>query len=73
MLGVEFLGDTSQRDLTPEQIQSYVEYVKPIIRQYQIPLENITTHENVRKEYNKWASENGQPNVPDKPDITASN
>ena len=73
MLGVEFLGDTSQRDLTPEQIQSYIEYVKPIIRQYQIPLENITTHENVRKEYNKWASENGQPNVPGKPDITASN
>lgn len=73
MLGVEFLGDTNQKDLTPEQIQSYVEYVKPIIRQYQIPFENIATHQQVRDEYNKWAKANGEREAASKPDINMSN
>ena len=73
MLGVEFLGDTNQQDLTPEQIQSYVEYVKPIIRQYQIPFENIATHQQVRDEYNKWARENGEREAASKPDINMAN
>lgn len=73
MIGVEFQGDTNKRPLTNQQIQSYVEYVKPIVRQYGIPLENIVTHQNVRDEYNAWAPLNGEPTVPSKPDINQEN
>lgn len=73
MIGVEFQGDTNKRPLTNQQIQSYVEYVKPIVRQYGIPLENIVTHQNVRDEYNAWAPLNGEPTAPSKPDINQEN
>lgn len=73
MIGVEFQGDTNRKPLTDQQIQSYVEYVKPIIRQYGIPYENIVTHQNVRDDYNRWAQSNGLPTVPSKPDINREN
>ena len=73
MIGVEFQGDTNKRPLTNQQIQSYVEYVKPIVRQYGIPLENIVTHQNVRDEYNAWAPLNGEPIARSKPDINQEN
>lgn len=73
MIGVEFQGDTNQKPLTDQQIQSYVEYVKPIIRQYGIPYENIVTHQNVRDEYNKWAPLHGEPTATSKPDINTEN
>ena len=73
MIGVEFQGDTNRKPLTDKQIQSYVEYVKPIIREYGIPYENIVTHQDVRDEYNKWAVSSKQPTAPSKPDINKEN
>ena len=37
--------------LTEEQVESGIEYLLPIIRQYHIPLSNIVTHEMVRTAY----------------------
>lgn len=53
MVGLEFDGDTNKKPLTDAQIQSAVEYLKPIIRSKNIPLENIATHKQVRDLYNK--------------------
>ena len=56
-IGIEFQGNTSERypnpgdSLTPDQISSGIEYLLPIIKQYNIPLENIVTHEQVRAAY----------------------
>jgi hypothetical protein len=52
-LGIEFQGDTDQRPLTDEQIESFVEYIAPIIRDKKIPLENIVTHKDIRTQYMK--------------------
>lgn len=73
MIGVEFQGDTNKKDLTPSQIQSVVEYLKPIIRKNNISLENITTHEQVRKLYNEYAEKQGLATKPSKPDINQRN
>lgn len=73
MIGVEFQGDTNKKDLTPQQIQSVVEYLKPIIRQNNISLENITTHEQVRKLYNDFAKKQNAVIAPNKPDINQRN
>lgn len=54
MIGIEFQGDTTQKPLTEEQIQSAVEYLKPIIRENNIRLEDIVTHEQVRNLYNQY-------------------
>ena len=54
MVGIEFQGDTNVKDLTDAQIQSAVEYLKPIIKQNNIKLEDITTHEQVRNLYNDY-------------------
>lgn len=48
MLGIEFQGDTNRKDLTPQQIQSAVEYMTPIIRANNIRLEDIVTHQQIR-------------------------
>lgn len=56
MVGIEFQGDTNKKDLTNEQIQSAVEYLKPIIKQNNIKLEDITTHEQVRNLYNHYVA-----------------
>lgn len=49
MHGIEFQAPGPNTPLTNEQVQSAVEYLKPIIRKYNIRLEDITTHEQVRK------------------------
>lgn len=54
MIGIEFQGDTTQKPLTEEQIQSAVEYLEPIIRENNIRLEDIVTHEQVRNLYNQY-------------------
>ena len=54
-IGIEFQGNTLERPLTNDQIYSAIEYLKPIISKYKIPLKNIVTHEMVRKAYkNKY-------------------
>lgn len=60
MVGIEFQGDTNVRDLTDAQIQSAVEYLKPIIKQNNIKLEDITTHEQVRSLYNDYVTKENQ-------------
>ena len=39
--------------LTDLQIESAIEYLLPIIRKYDIPEENIVTHEAVRNNYKR--------------------
>lgn len=73
MLGIEFQGDTNKKDLTPQQIQSAVEYMAPIIRENNIRLEDITTHQQVRDLYNDYVSRNGGERAPNKPDINQAN
>ena len=50
-VGIEFQGNTLVTPLTDDQIASGIEYLLPIIEKYNIPLENIVTHEMVRKAY----------------------
>lgn len=49
MLGVEFVGDTAKKDLTEDQIKSVIEALAPIIKENNIPLENIVSHGDVAK------------------------
>ena len=54
-IGIEFQGNTLEKPLTIDQIYSAIEYLKPIISKYKIPLKDIVTHEMVRKAYkNKY-------------------
>lgn len=73
MLGIEFQGNTNKKNLTDKQIQSAIEYLKPLIRQNNIPLENIVTHEQVRAMYNNFAKKQGKATVANKPDINKAN
>lgn len=50
-VGIEFQGDTESWPLTRRQILSAIEYIRPIVDQYSIPVENIVTHEMVRNEW----------------------
>ena len=59
MIGIEFQGDTNKKDLTPQQIESAIEYLEPIIRRNNIRLEDIVTHQNVRDMYNDYARKAG--------------
>ncbi len=52
-IGIEFQGNTLERPLTEDQIKSGIEYLLPIIRKYNIPIENIVTHEMVRNAYKR--------------------
>ncbi len=52
-IGIEFQGNTLEKPLTEDQIRSAIEYLKPIIAKYGIPLSNIVTHEMVRQAYKK--------------------
>ncbi|MBP5508574.1 MAG: N-acetylmuramoyl-L-alanine amidase [Prevotella sp.] len=52
-IGIEFQGNTLEKPLTNDQINSAIEYLLPLIRLYNIPMENIVTHEMVRKTYKK--------------------
>lgn len=73
MLGIEFQGNTNKKNLTDKQIQSAIEYLKPIIRENNIPLENIVTHEQVRAMYNEFAKKQGKATAANKPDINRAN
>lgn len=66
-IGIEFQGNTLEAPLTQHQINSAIEYLLPLIKEYDIPLENIVTHEMVRKAYKKAHPNN---RVYNKPDIT---
>ena len=52
-IGIEFQGNTLKRPLTKEQIQSGIEYLIPIMKEYNIPMNHIVTHKMVRNEYKK--------------------
>lgn len=52
-IGIEFQGNTLVEPLTDLQIESAIEYLLPIIRKYDIPEENIVTHEAVRNNYKR--------------------
>lgn len=50
-IGIEFQGNTLELPLTEEQIYSAIEYLRPIMAKYQIPVSNVVTHEMVRAAY----------------------
>ncbi len=50
-IGVEFQGNTVETPLTEDQINSAIEYLLPILDEYQIPLDSIVTHEKVRLDF----------------------
>ncbi len=50
-VGIEFQGNTLNEPLTESQIESGIEYLLPIIKAYNIPLENIVTHQMIRTAY----------------------
>lgn len=52
-IGIEFQGNTLEKPLTQNQIKSAIEYLKPILLKYHIPISNIVTHEMVRQAYKK--------------------
>lgn len=52
-IGIEFQGCTNVAPLTNRQIASAVEYLKPLIKEYGISLDNIVTHEMVRTAWNE--------------------
>jgi N-acetyl-anhydromuramyl-L-alanine amidase AmpD len=52
-IGIEFQGNTLISPLTQDQMESAIEYLRPIIKKYNIPYENIATHEMIRQAYKK--------------------
>ena len=66
-LGIEFQGNTLKAPLTQDQIDSAIEWLLPLIAQYDIPVANIATHQMVRSAYKKA---NPGAKAYDKPDIT---
>lgn len=68
-VGIEFQGNTVESPLTDAQVASAVEYIQPLLEAYDIPLENIVTHEFIRTEY-KRAHPNAE--VADKVDVQQS-
>lgn len=54
-IGIEFQGNTLEKPLTDDQINSAIEYLLPLIDKYKISVNSIVTHEMVRKAYkNKY-------------------
>lgn len=52
-IGIEFQGNTLEKPLTAEQRESAIEYLLPLMAQYNIPIENVVTHEMVREAYKR--------------------
>lgn len=52
-VGIEFQGNTVEKPLTIDQINSAIEYLLPLISKYHISIKNIVTHEMVRMAYKK--------------------
>ena len=71
-VGVEFQGDTDQTPLTKEQLESFMEYAAPIMKKNKIPIDNVVTHKQIRKNYidknpnDKKAAAESKPDVSDK-------
>lgn len=57
-IGIEFHGNTLEAPLTEAQIESAVDYLKPIIKQYKIPTKNIVTHQMIRDAYREAVPSN---------------
>lgn len=66
-IGMEFQGNTEEAPLTDDQIRSGIDYLLPVIRQYNIPLSNIVTHKMVRDTFMQMYPER---RCKDKVDIT---
>jgi N-acetyl-anhydromuramyl-L-alanine amidase AmpD len=67
-LGIEFQGNTLDAPLTDAQIASAIEYLRPILKEYDVPLKNIVTHEQIRANWKKAHPK--RKDVPDKVDVT---
>ena len=52
-IGIEFQGNTLDKPLTQDQINSAIEYLLPLIKKYHIPIANIVSHKMVRDAYKK--------------------
>lgn len=52
-IGIEFQGNTLEKPLTQEQRESAIEYLLPLIKEYNIPIKNIVTHEMIRNNYKR--------------------
>lgn len=52
-IGIEFQGNTLEKQLTVNQINSAIEYLLPLIRKYHIPMSHIVSHKMVRDAYKK--------------------
>ena len=52
-IGIEFQGNTLVAPLTEDQMKSAIEYLRPIIKKYNIPYSNVVTHEMIRQAYKK--------------------
>jgi LysM repeat protein len=46
-IGVEFQGDTNKAPLTQAQIESFVEYYRPIAKKYNLSLKDVITHQMI--------------------------
>ncbi len=68
-IGIEFQGNTVEEPLTDRQIESAVDYMLPIIEQYNIPLDNVVTHEQIRDNYLKA---HPKAKTPTKVDVTST-
>lgn len=67
-VGIEFHGNTLEEPLTKQQIESAVEYLRPIIYTFNIPAEKIVTHQMIRDAYKEAMP--GNKKVPSKVDVT---
>lgn len=67
-LGIEFQGDTTVEPLTQDQIDSAIEWMLPLITKYNIPIDNIVTHQMIRTAYKTAHPDNKK--AYNKPDIT---
>ncbi|MEI7810776.1 MAG: N-acetylmuramoyl-L-alanine amidase, partial [bacterium] len=52
-LGIELEGASTVGQFSVAQLESLLEYLRPRIEKYHIPLENITTHKIIRNNYIK--------------------
>lgn len=70
-VGIEFQGNTTVAPLTEDQISSAIDYILPIMKKYNIPIENIVTHEQVRHSWIvKYPEQAKAKHVSKKVDIT---
>ena len=53
MLGVEFQGNTYRKDLTNDQIESFVEWALPLIKENRMSLDDIVSHQMITKDDRK--------------------